>query len=60
MYILRACRGNPCPQCRLRAELFGKVAEKFSEDFSRKIGFDKFVKPDLIGTFGNSGGSSLR
>ena len=27
----RACRGNPCPQCRLRAELFGKVAGMFSE-----------------------------
>lgn len=44
----RACRGNPCPQCRLRAEPFDNVAEKFSEDFPRKIGFDKIVKPDLI------------
>ena len=60
MYILRACRGNPCPQCRLRAEPFDNVAEKFSEDFPRKIGFDKIVKPDLIWTFGNSGSSPLR
>ncbi len=26
----RACRGTPCPQCRLRAELFGKAAGRFS------------------------------
>ena len=42
MYILRACRGNPCPRCRLRAGLFGKVAGR---SFELRSGLVKSSNP---------------
>ena len=46
----RPCRGNPCPQCRLRAELFGRVIRGIRFFAGGKIALLSVLKEDFIKT----------